>query len=207
MKVPPQISYRNVPKTEAIDSLVREKIEKLEKFCNYMSSCRVAVEKPHEHPSHGSPYRVRIDITVPPGHEIASVSNPGEGTQYDPLETVIRDAFEAARRQLVELVERQRDEIKEHPQQEMGAVVTKLFKEDGYGFIRTVDTGREIYFHKNSVINHDFDRIELGTGVHFSEEQGQMGPQATTVHIVNKPGVREAQMEEDEIEAPMGWQR
>jgi cold shock CspA family protein len=205
MQITPDVTYRNVPKTDAIESLVQEKIGKLEQFCDYMNSCRVAVEKVHDHPNSGSPYRVRIDMTIPPSHELVVSRNPGEGNQYEPLETVIRDAFDAARRQLVELVERQRDEVKEHPQQEMQAVVTKLFKEDGYGFLKTIDTGREIYFHKNSVTHHDFDRLEVGTGVHFAEGQGQMGPQATTVQIVNKPGVQ-LPKSEAEAESPRGWQ-
>lgn len=207
MKIPAEISYRNVEKTEALESLVREKIEKLEKFCDHINSCRVAVEKVHDRPSSGSPYRVRLDITIPPGHELAVVRNPNEGTQYDELPTVIRDAFEAARRQVVELNERQHDKVKEHPQQDIVAVVTKLFKEQGYGFIKTLDTGREIYFHKNSVIHDDFDRIEVGTGVQFTESLGEMGPQATTVHIVNKPGVSTDRAEETdtEVEPPVTW--
>lgn len=205
MKVPAEITYRDVPKTAAIDSLIHEKIEKLHQFCSYISSCRVAIEKAHDRPRSGSPYRVRFDITVPPSHEIAAVSNPGEGIQYDKLETVIRDAFEAARRQLVELVERQRDEVKTHPQQDMGAIVTKLFPDRDYGFIKTLDTGRDIYFHRNSVSNGEFDRLEVGTGVQFAETEGEMGPQATTVQIVNKPGVSAPKIEEAEIEPPLGW--
>lgn len=205
MQVPVEITYRDVPKTEAIDSLVHEKINKLEKFCDHISSCRVAIEKAHDRPRSGSPYRVRLDITVPPHHEIAAVRNPGEGNQYDKLDAVIRDTFDAARRQLVELVERQRDEVKVHPEQEMGAIVTKLFREQGYGFIKTIDTDREIYFHQNSVINNDFERIEVGTGVQFAETLGEMGPQATTVQIVNKPGSRASKSNQAEIEPPLGW--
>lgn len=131
MKVPAEISYRNVEKTEALESLVREKIEKLEKFCDHISSCRVAVEKVHDRPSSGSPYRVRLDITIPPSHELAVVRNPNEGTQYDELPTIIRDAFDAARRQVIELNERQQDRVKEHPQQDIIAVVTKLLRNRG----------------------------------------------------------------------------
>lgn len=207
MQVPVEITYRNVEKTDAIESLVQEKIGKLQKFCSQMNSCRVAIEKAHDRPSSGSPYRVRLDITVPPGHELAVVRNPGEGNQYDELQTVIRDAFEAARRQVVELNEKQQDQVKHHPQQETVAVVTKLFKEQGYGFIKTLDTGREIYFHQNSVLHHDFDRIEIGTGVQFSETLGEMGPQATTVQIVSKPGVStaKAEAEQPEAEPPVTW--
>jgi ribosome-associated translation inhibitor RaiA len=119
MKVPVEITYRDVEKTDYLDDLIHKKIAKLERYCNYMSSCRIVVEKIHDRPKSGSPYRVRLDITVPPGHELAASENPGEGIQYESLEAVIRDAFEAARRQLVELVQRQRDEVKTHASEDM----------------------------------------------------------------------------------------
>ncbi|MFP4007135.1 MAG: HPF/RaiA family ribosome-associated protein [Spirulinaceae cyanobacterium] len=190
MKVPPQITYRGVNKTDALENLVNEKIAKLEQFCDHINSCRVAIEKAQDHPSSGSPYRVRIDLTIAPSHELAVVKSPDQGKQYTDLEPMIRDAFDAARRQVIELNDRQQGHIKEHPQQEMVAVVSELFPEQDYGFIKTVDTGREIYFHRNSVLHNDFERIHVGTGVQFAETMGQMGPQATTVQIVNKPGER-----------------
>jgi ribosomal subunit interface protein len=205
MKVPAEITYRNVDKTEAIDNLIHEKIAKLEKFCDHISSCRVAIEKAHEHPNSGSPYRVRFDIRVPPNHELAVVRNPGEGNQYDDLSTVIRSAFEAARKQLIELNERQRNEVKYHPEQENIAIVTKLFPEAGYGFIRSSETGREIYFHRNSVLNDKFDELKEGAGVQFTEEEGMSGPQATKVHLVNKPGSAVPKEQKSDIKTPAGW--
>lgn len=204
MQVPLEISYRGVEKTEALDALVNEKVAKLERVCNYINSCRIAIEKIHDRPSSGSPYRVRIDLTVPPGHELAAVKNPGEGDQYDPLESVIRSAFDAARRQLTELTQRQRDQVKTHLEQEMTAIVIKLFPEQGYGFIKTLE-GQEIYFHQNSVLHDDFERLEIGTGVRFFAEEGEKGLQASTVQIVNKPGKSISQVDELEIEQPLGW--
>jgi ribosome-associated translation inhibitor RaiA len=55
MKIQPEITYRHLEKTAAIQSLVEEKIAKLEKFCDYMNSCRVVIEKDNDHPSSGSP--------------------------------------------------------------------------------------------------------------------------------------------------------
>ncbi|MBD0314135.1 MAG: ribosome-associated translation inhibitor RaiA, partial [Microcoleus sp. T3-bin5] len=86
MKVPPEITYRNVDKTNALDTLVEEKIAKLEQFCNYISSCHIAIEKIHDRPRSGSPYRVRIDLTVPPGHELVAESNPSDTNQYAPVD-------------------------------------------------------------------------------------------------------------------------
>ncbi|MGJ3247365.1 MAG: HPF/RaiA family ribosome-associated protein [Elainellaceae cyanobacterium] len=204
MNVPLEISYRHVDKTEALESLIREKVEKLESVCDHISSCRIAIEKPHDHPSSGTPYRVRIDLRVPPGHELAVDKSPDRGTQYEPLETLIREAFDAARRQLIELNERQHNEVKHHDDQSMGAIVTKLFPEDDYGFIKTLE-GREVYFHRNSVLNNDFDRLEIGTGVRMFVTEGEKGLQASTVQIVNKPGAQVSKVEEEEIAPPAGW--
>ncbi len=116
VNVPPEITYRGVDKTDAIDALVNEKIAKLEKFCNYISSCNVAIEKIHDRPKSGSPYRVRIDVTVPPSHEFVAENSSSEGKQYEPLNAAIRDAFEDAITQVRKLTERQQqsDKAKSH---------------------------------------------------------------------------------------------
>ncbi|MFM2063306.1 MAG: hypothetical protein RLZZ507_2976 [Cyanobacteriota bacterium] len=208
MKIQPEITYRNLEKSDAIDTLVHEKIAKLENICNYINSCHIAIEKIHDRPSSGSPYRVRIDLTVPPGHELAAEKNPGEGIQYQPLDAVIRDTFDAMRQQLAKLTQMQRASEVAHRYeevQESTGFVTKIFREDGYGFLKTLD-GREIYFHHNSVLHNDFDRLEIGTGVHFSQEEGEEGPQASSVKIVDKPGVRAGKSSETMIEPPLDWQ-
>jgi ribosome-associated translation inhibitor RaiA len=115
MQVPPEIFYRNVEKTDDIENLIAKKIGKLEEICDYITNCRVAVERRHQHQQTGNPYRVRIDVRVPPGHELVAKRVSTEGEREEPLPAVLRWAFGAMRRQLKELVERQRGEVKEHP--------------------------------------------------------------------------------------------
>lgn len=184
MKVPISISYKNIEKTDAVENLIRDKALKLEQVCDYMTSCRVAVERPHTYVRNGNPFRVRIDITVPPGQEVVVAKEPGNNYKDDALPTVIRDAFIAARKQLKKLVEMQREEVKVHPEQEVRAIITTLNKEAGFGYITTVN-GRELYFHRNSVVNEDFEKLEPGRGVRFYEEMGDKGPQASTVQILD----------------------
>lgn len=206
MQITPEITYRNLEKTAAIHSLIEEKIAKLEQFCDYINSCRVVVEKAHDHPDSGSPYKVSIDITIPHGREIAVSQNPDQGKQYPPLETVIRDAFEAARRQVVGLSTEQKGERKMHYEQEISAIITKLFPEQGYGFLKAVDTGEEIYFHHNSVVNEDFSNLEIGNGVRFKETQGEMGLQATTVQVIDRQSsVASSNSVPNAAEKPLGW--
>lgn len=187
MQVPLEISFQNMEQPESAEALIREKVAKLEKICDYISSCRVDVDKPQEHRTSGNPYRVRIDITIPPGHEIVVDRNLGQDAMHLNLEAVIRDAFDRAERQVKRLMDKQRGDVKVHPDQQTVALVSKLFPEQGYGFLRSVD-GRDIYFHKNSVLNDDFDRLKVGTGVNYFEEMGENGAQASNVQIVNKPG-------------------
>jgi len=149
----------------------------------------MAVEKPQEHQKSDNPYRVRISLRIPPSKEIVVTRNPGEGNMHDPLETVIRDAFSAAGRELRELLNRLRKDVKQHPDQEMSALVEEIYPDENHGFLRSLE-GRRIYFHANSVLNEDFGRIEIGTGVRFVSELGDKGLQATTVQIVNKSGTR-----------------
>jgi ribosomal subunit interface protein len=187
MRVPLELSFRNVPKTERIEQMVREQAARLERFHDQIISCRVAIDKPQEHQSSGSPFRVRISLRIPPGHELAVDREPGRDHLHDDLPTVINRAFESLERQVKRLKDKQEGEVKRHPDQEAGGIVNKIFAEEGYGFVRSVD-GRDIYFHRNAVLEGDFDRLEIGTGVHFVEEAGEEGPQASTVRIVDKPG-------------------
>src|SRR5918995_5019003 len=139
MQVPLNVTFRNVGKNDAIEDLIQKQATKLERVCDHIVSCRIAVEKPQEHQRSGNPFRVRIDVTVPPEHEIIVTREAGEGDLHEQLPTVIRDAFAAMRRQLKKLVEKQQGHVKAHPAQELSGVVIRLFREQGYGFIKSLD--------------------------------------------------------------------
>jgi ribosomal subunit interface protein len=209
MKVPPEITYRGVEKTDAIEALVNEKIAKLERVCDHISSCHIAIEKEQDRPRDRSPYRVRLDIRVPPAHELAAESTMGHQTQYAELDTVIRDAFDKAWRQLRDLSEQQHEYDKGQVNdgaQSTTALVTKLFPEQGYGLLKTLD-GEDVHFTNNSVAHNDFDRLEIGTGVRFEAVQDEDGVlHASTVQIVNKPGVSSGKSNENLIQPPRGWE-
>ncbi len=187
MKVPLEIAFKGIEHTDEIEALIREEADKLDNVCRYMIRCRVAVEKRQQHQEVGNPYRVRIDMTVPPGHELVVRREPSKGNMHDPLDIVIKHAFSSAVRQLRKLTEKQQGEVKTHPDQQVTAVVHKLFPDEGYGFLRTVDTQDEIYFHRNSVLHNEFDHLAIGMGVRYAVEQGDEGLQATSVQVVDKP--------------------
>ena len=186
MQNPLEVSFRDVQKTKDLEILLQKKVSKLETICSYITSCRIAIEKTNQHQQNGNPFRVRISLSIPPSHKLVVRRESSEGDLHDDLGSVIGNAFDAARRQLEKLVEKQRNEVKTHLTNKINGFVNKLFRDEGYGFIKSVDGG-EIYFHRNSVLHGDFDRLKIGTGVYFHREEGEDGPQASTLQIIDKP--------------------
>ena len=183
MQLPLQITFRNLEQSDSIEANVREKAAKIERFAEHITSCRVIVEAPHKHHHKGVIYRVKIDITLP-GKEIVVNHHSDEHHAHEDVYVAIRDAFDAARRQLEDYVRLRRGKVKSHEVAPHGQI-TQLFPNEDYGVIESSDN-REIYFHRNSVLDDDFDKLEIGMTVHFAEEMGEKGPQASTVHIESK---------------------
>ena len=168
-----QITIRDVPHSDALDAKIREKAEKLEKFYPHMMRCRVVVEVPHKHKHQGRIFNVRLDITVP-GNELV-VNRDADEDVY----VAVRDAFDAAKRQLEDYARRQRHDVKVHVPVLHGKVV-RLFKDEGYGFVESVE-GQELYFHRDNLSAADFDQLDAGSEVQFIEDIGSEGYQAKRV--------------------------
>ena len=180
MKLPIEITFRDIPRSEAIETAVRAKAAKLEEFYDRIMSCRVVVESPHRHRHKGNIYHVRIDLTVP-GKEMVIRRDPKEHSAHEDVYVAIRDAFDAAKRQLEDYARRQRGDVKTHVLPHHARVV-RLFPAQDHGFLETPDK-REIYFHRNSLVDVDFDKLDIGTEVLYVEEQGKEGPQASRVSV------------------------
>lgn len=208
MRKPLEITYRNVAKSDATETLIREKADKLDRLHDSIISCRVSIERPQGYQKSGNQYRVRIDLRLPPGKELVARRESGQGEMHEGLRKVITDAFQSMERQLKKIKSKQEGHTKTNPSQtdaEETGLVVRIFPEAGYGFIKTLN-GREVYFHKNSVIHNDFDRLEIGTGVRLIQAEGEKGPQASTVQIVDKPGSRVSKKEQADVEVPEGCQ-
>jgi ribosomal subunit interface protein len=183
MQTPLQITLRGIVRSEPIESYVRTRADKLERFSDRITGCHVMIEQPHRHKRHGRHHRVRIDLAVP-GNEIVVTRNPDERKDQEDLYASIDAAFDDAQRVLEDHVRTQRGDVKARETPSRHGQVTKLYSYEGYGFLTTPE-GEEIYFHQNSVLNHAFERLTIGTRVRFVEEAGEKGPQASTVAIVD----------------------
>lgn len=177
MKIPLQITVRNLSLSEAAERDIRAKAEDLNSINGQIISCRVVVDAPHRHHHKGVLYNLRIDLKVPGKEFIVTREH------HEDVYVAIRDGFDAVRRRLEDFGRRQRGEVKLHEEISPYGVVLRIFSQEGYGFIET-DDGREIYFHRNSVLKEDFGHLKIGSIVRFVEEIGEKGPQASTVQLL-----------------------
>jgi cold shock CspA family protein/ribosome-associated translation inhibitor RaiA len=156
MQSPVQVTFRDIQPSDAVSAHVEKRAAKLDTFFDRITHCHVVVEAPNRTHKHGPRYHVRIDLRVP-GKELVVSKIPEER------------------------MEELQPDTKTHLKPAHG-YVAKIFADRGYGFIQTED-GREVYFHRNSVLAVSFDKLHVGAKVRFAEEDGEKGPQASTVHV------------------------
>jgi cold shock CspA family protein/ribosome-associated translation inhibitor RaiA len=185
MQVELQVSYHHVQPSEALNAVIQTKTAELERFFGRITGCHVFVERPgsHHRKGKGAHYRVRIELTVP-GRILIVGRDPLLTKPHEDPFLAVNQAFHAARRQLQDYVRRLRGDVKLRIGPPHGRVA-RLFRKAGYGFLVT-DNSREIYFNRASVLNKAFNHLKLGDEVRFAEEQGEKGPQASTVERVGK---------------------
>ena len=185
MQQPIQITFKGMEHSDAIDTWVRDRAAKLEKFSEPIIHCHVVIEAPDRHSQHGGLYRVRLDLTVPGDEVVVSHQGP-EDQAHEDVYVALRDAFRAARRQLQDSIRKKRGKVKHHePPQH--ARVTKLYLAEDYGFLEGHDEV-EVYFHRNAVLNGAFEDLSVGSVVRYvlAEGEGEAGPQASTVEFVGE---------------------
>lgn len=183
MQIPLQVTFRHMEHSPALEAKIRERAAELEHFFPRIVGCRVVVEQESRHHQQGNQFHVRADLTLP-GHELVAGHESPKHQSYEDPYVAVRDAFDSLRRQLEDVARRERRDVKHHETPPHGRISALVPAEDR-GTITTPD-GREIYFHRHSVVNADYDRLEVGMAVRFAEEMGERGPQASSVHIIGK---------------------
>ena len=182
---PFQITFLDFAESDPVWLAVQKRIEKLEQFFDRIVRCEVAISSPHRHRHTDRLYHIQIHIFLP-GDDIIITRKPVKNEAHRDIYVAIRDSFNAAERLLREKVRIIRDKSKAHqaiahqPQGQFIGKISKLFFNDGYGFLMTND-GREFYFDQNSIINKKFAVLKIGQKVRFIEELGEKGPQVSSM--------------------------
>jgi cold shock CspA family protein/ribosome-associated translation inhibitor RaiA len=179
MQTLPQIDFQGMEPSADFRAKVEQRIEKLEKRYGRATACRIVVKGPGSRHRTGGLYELNIHLTLPDEREVSIERTPHLDERFQDFDFALNDAFKRARRRLQDQVRRIRGDVKQHAPVPTG-VIRRIMFQDGYGFLESAD-GREIYFHRHSVVNGGFDSLEIGQRVNFTEEDGVKGPQASRV--------------------------
>ena len=113
MTIPLQITFRDLPSSEAVEAQIRERAEHLEHLFGRVTSCRVVVEGRHRPQRAGRVFHLRVELALP-GKIVAVGNGAAAFHAYDDVFVAVRAAFDAARRQLDHQAARQRGAVKSH---------------------------------------------------------------------------------------------
>ncbi|HKN28843.1 MAG TPA: HPF/RaiA family ribosome-associated protein [Roseiarcus sp.] len=182
MQTPVEIAFRHCEPSDEMHAEIAEQVRRLDQFGPSITSCRVVVTGPSTRHRNGGLFRVGLFIAMPEHKEVVVDGSHGDAPEREHPLVAIREAFDAAVRQIEDAQREMRGQVKQHVAESRGRV-TKLLAAENCGFIETPD-GREVYFHRNAVLEGAFDRLRVGSEVHFEEEEGEKGAQASMVRLV-----------------------
>ena len=188
MQTPPEVQFQGMAGTPEIEEAIAAHVAQLEQRWGRITACRVVMKAPSQRHRKGGLYEVHIRLALPDGREVNVERTPPQDERHADPNFALNDAFKHARRQLEDQVRRTRGEVKNHDGPPIGTVL-RLDPSGEFGFLEAED-GQEIYFHRNSVLDDGFSRLHVGSRVTFAEEPGDKGPQATTVKLMGKHGLR-----------------
>ena len=189
MQTPPELIFHDLDRSAWVENYVLERVQRLDRFADNITSCRVSLTQEQASHHKGNRYSVMVEVRTPPNHDLAARKAKVINDMPAQLPALINLAFGAIERQLKKTAALRRGEDKRadgEPGGQPHGIVEKLFGE-GYGFLRALRDDRQVYFHRNSVLHGDFERLAVGTEVRFSLQDGEQGPQASSVRIVAKP--------------------
>ncbi len=184
METPVKIDLQGMVATAELKDAIARHLQQFEERFGRITAARVALKTPSGRHHTGGLFEINIHLALPEGREVNVGHTRQDDERYADLQFALNHTFKRARRQLQDRARRLEGQIKSHEGQPVG-IVRRLDPLGEFGFIETTD-GREVYFHRNSVLNGDFSRLTVNAHVAFAEETGVKGPQASTVRLLRK---------------------
>ncbi|CAH1673490.1 HPF/RaiA family ribosome-associated protein [Chelatococcus asaccharovorans] len=188
METPVEIDFQGMAANLQLRNAIDRHMLELEERYGRITAGRVVLKAPGAHHHKGGLFEINIRLALPEGREVNVGHTRQDDERYADLDYAINDTFKRARRQLQDRVRRLQGAVKQHEGIPVGTVVA-LDPRGECGFIATAD-GREIYFHRNSVLKEEFPRLAVNARVTYAEEEGEKGPQASTVRLLKKHGLK-----------------
>ena len=186
MERPLQIAFKNMDSSKSLEALIRERVERLNRFHAHITGARVVVEVPHRSPESGKqPIGIAVEVDVPSQNPIVAKGQQDRREMKGDQSAIINRVFEAIERQLGQIADIRSHDVKQHGSAGETGVVVRIFPEEDYGFVE-VKGSPDLHFTRNSVGAEAFDELKIGTVVHVTRAatEGPMGPQAVSIKLL-----------------------
>ena len=115
MERPLQIAFKNVESSASLETLIRERVERLQRFHPHITGARVVVEVPHRSPESGKlPLGIAVEIDVPGRNTVIAKGEQDRRELKGDRSAIVNRVFEAAERQLEQISAIRKGEVKQH---------------------------------------------------------------------------------------------
>jgi ribosome-associated translation inhibitor RaiA/cold shock CspA family protein len=191
LQVPLEIAFHNIESSDWAEQEIRARVADLERLYGRLVSCRVRIDQRAKDLTGTIPPVVHIELGIPGRSDLVVSHEPDHllrKYQHPDLHKAINEAFRIAERQLTDLKQQRGDRAKggahEAENQSLGQIA-EITPDEDFGFLMTKEGGL-LYFHRNSLLNGEFDDLERGDDVYYNEDIGDTGPIATKVRVKAK---------------------
>jgi ribosome-associated translation inhibitor RaiA len=186
MERPLQIAFKNVDSSASLEALIRERVERLQRFHHNITGARVVVEIPHRSAEGAKPpLGIVVEVDIPGRNPVIGKGQQERREVKGDSTAIVNRVFEAVERQLEQIAAIRKGEVKQHGSVGDTGVVVRLFPDQSYGFIEVKDSP-DLYFSRDVCGNGSFEEIRVGSLVHVTRAtaEGPMGPQASSVKLM-----------------------
>jgi ribosome-associated translation inhibitor RaiA len=108
MQAPIEIAFQHFEPSEEVRAEVARQARRLEKFSDRITSCYVAIAGPQTRHRQGDPFKVDIRIAMPEHRDVIVTRTHGDAPEREHPLVAIREAFDAAVRQIEDLAREMR---------------------------------------------------------------------------------------------------
>ena len=184
MDRPLDIGFHNMDASPSLEAEIRERVDRLERRYAHLIGCRVTLEGLHNQHRTGNIHEVHIVLSVP-GRDLVVSHEPHRARERrakPDLRSSVREAFQAAERQLESYKGVQRTDASKPSGSALAGEIAQLLPGADHGFILN-NLGTQLYFHRDSLTSGTFEALSVGQSVHYVQEDGSAGPVAVKVRV------------------------
>ena len=105
MQTAPEVIFHDVDRSAWVENYILERLQRLDKFAQGITSCRVSLAQEQASHHKGNRYSVMVEVRLPPNHDLAAKKAKIVRDMPTQLPALINHAFGAVERQLKRVAE------------------------------------------------------------------------------------------------------